>query len=393
MTVPATEVLDLIPLAATLVQSEGGLKAITLLRSQGYSPELVRSALEQVDLRAGLDSHWPADWLLTRDGAEQASHPLVARFHAQIVAESGVSSIVDLTAGIGSDCAAMAERGIAVIAIERDPRTLAALTHNLSKYSETKIIDGDSEVVAPTSGAYFVDPARRSGTRTASGARALPERDPERWSPPLSRILARSHSSKIFMKAAPAFEPPAGWARYCISLDRNLVEMFTTNAHSGTYAIAIDSQANATNVLEEQPDLEPSRHAEQIGAYLFELDPAVTRANLGTQLALNHNLEGLGTKRIWLTGDAALASPWWRCYQVHDVFPMKELAQHVSHLPGVAIKSRDSHLDFNSLRKAAKKPDHNVWAVVVTSVHQVSSQNEREVGVLVSRVIRTTPDQ
>ena len=166
MTVPATEVLDLIPLAATLVQSEGGLKAITLLRSQGYSPELVRSALEQVDLRSGLDSHWPADWLLTRDGAEQASHPLVARFHAQIVAESGVSSIVDLTAGIGSDCAAMAERGIAVIAIERDPRTLAALTHNLSQYSEARIIDGDSDVVAPTSDAYFVDPARRSGTRT-----------------------------------------------------------------------------------------------------------------------------------------------------------------------------------------------------------------------------------
>lgn len=373
------DLFTLIPLATDLVHSDGELKAVTTLRARGYDPELVRSAVEQVTLRDGLDHHWPTTWLLTRDGAEQASHPLVANFHAQVVAESGVASIVDLTAGLGSDCAAMAERGIKVTAIERDPRTLTALSHNLSKYTSTVIIDGDSDVVAPTSNAYFIDPARRSGTRTATGARALPERDPERWSPPLSKVLARSKSATVFMKAAPAFEPPSGWARYCISLDRNLVEMFTTNALSGTFAVVIDSKANTTNILIDT-DNTPVDKDQQLDKYLYELDPAVTRAQMGSQLAHNMNLSELGTKGMWLTGSTALFGPYWRCFMVHDTFPVKEIAQKVAHLPGVAIKNKDSHLDFTTLRKAAKKPDDNVWAVVITSV------NGQELGVLVSRI-------
>lgn len=380
------DLFALIPLAIELVHSQGELKAVTALRAKGYEPELVRSAVEQVTLRDGLDQHWPTNWLLTRDGVEQASHPLVAQFHAQVVAESGVTSIVDLTAGIGSDCAALAERGINVTAIERDPRTIVVLAHNMSRYSQATIIDGDSDVVAPASSAYFVDPARRSGTRTATGARALPERDPERWSPPLSSVIARSHSATIFMKAAPAFEPPPGWARYCISLDRNLVEMFTTNAHSGTCAVVIDSKASTTSILTET-NFSPRDRDQQLDKYLFELDPAVTRAHLGSQLcsqmAHNLNLFEIGTKGMWLTGSTALFGPYWRCFMVHDTFPVKDIAHKVAHLPGVAIKNKDSLLDFNTLRKAAKKPDHNAWAVVITSV------NGQEVGVLVSRVTTT----
>lgn len=380
------DLFALIPLAAELVGSVGELKAVTSLRAQGYDPELVRRAIEQVTLRTKLDSQWPTNWLLTRDGVEQASHPLVADFHAHVVKDSGVTSIVDLTAGIGSDCAALAARGIEVTAIERDPTTVSALAHNMIPYSQVKIIDGDSDVVAPPSNAYFVDPARRSGTRTATGSRALPERDPERWSPPLSRVLARSQSAAVFMKAAPAFEPPVGWARYCISLDRNLVEMFTTNAHSGTFAVVIDSKANTTSVL-TATDFSPSNRHQQLEKYLYELDPAVTRAQLGSQLAHDMNVNELGAKGMWLTGSGALFGPYWRCFMVHDTFPVKEMAQKVAHLPGVAIKNKDSQLDFTTLRKAAKKPDHNKWAVVITSI------NGQEIAVLVSRVTTAEPAQ
>lgn len=380
------DLFPLIPLAAELVGSVGELKAVTSLRAQGYDPELVRRAVEQVTLRTKLDSHWPTNWLLTRDGVEQASHPLVADFHAQVVKDSRVTSIVDLTAGIGCDCAALAARGIEVTAIERDPKTVSALAHNMIPYSQVKIIDGDSDVVAPASNAYFVDPARRSGTRTATGSRALPERDPERWSPPLSRVLTRSQSAAVFMKAAPAFEPPVGWARYCISLDRNLVEIFTTNAHSGTFAVVIDSKANTTSVL-TATDFSPSNRNQQLERYLYELDPAVTRAQLGSQLAHDMNVNELGAKGMWLTGSGALFEPYWRCFMVHDTFSVKEMAQKVAHLPGVAIKNKDSQLDFTTLRKAAKKPDHNKWAVVITSI------NGQEIAVLVSRVTTAEPAQ
>jgi len=55
----------------------------------------------------------------------------------------------------------------------------------------------------------------------------------------------------------------------------------------------------------------------------------------------------------------------------------------VAHLPGVAIKNKDSHRDLAALRKDSQKPDHNEWAVVVTTVNNVDQ------AILVQRVVET----
>ncbi len=366
------------------------LAIITTLRGRGHDPDTVRSALEQVTLRHKLDRWWPVDWMLTRDGAEAASHPLVAQFHARVISKMlqdfGISEIVDLGAGIGSDSYALAQHGMTVIAWERDQRTAQFLEHNMRNFARATVIHGDSNLTDSDAPAYFVDPARRGGTRTPDGSRALPERDPERWSPPLSVVLDRSDSAMVFMKAAPAFEPPKDWMRYCISVNRNLVEMFTTNASladstATTYAVMINTASQETVVIaQEHPPENSSTPATLIGDCVYELDPAIYRAGLQQQVATELELQTLGSKGMWLTGKKLVHPPTYlRMFTVHSVVPIKDITEQVSHLPGVAIKNKDSHLEYTTLRTASKKPDHNMWAVVVTRL------NNQDVGILVSR--------
>ncbi|MBT5182818.1 MAG: hypothetical protein HOL91_04920, partial [Actinobacteria bacterium] len=94
------------------------LGVIASLRAQGHEPEAVRAAIEQCELRSKAGIAWKPGgqtrqhWLLTRDGLEQASHPLVAQFHANLIVQSGVNHVIDLTAGLGSDSAAFIEAGL-----------------------------------------------------------------------------------------------------------------------------------------------------------------------------------------------------------------------------------------------------------------------------------------
>jgi hypothetical protein len=371
------------------------LAVITTLRGQGHDPDTVRAALEQVSLRYRLDHWWPKDWLLTRDGAEAASHPLVAQFHARVISEilthSGIDRIVDLGAGIGSDSYALAAQGLAVTAWERDQRTAEFLEHNLRHFANATAIHGNSDLTESDSPAYFVDPARRSGTRTSDGNRALPERDPQRWTPPLSAVMARSRTAIAFMKAAPAFEPPRGWTRYCISVNRTLVEIFTSNtsplnSDSKNFAVMIDTASQATVVIAEGQLPEgqllerAAPKATELGDSVYEVDPAIYRAGLQQQVATEFGLNTIGNKGMWLTGNQLDHPPTYlRMYKVHAVSPIKDLEKMVAHLPGVAIKNKDSHLESAALRTASKKPDHNMWAVVVTNL------NGHDVGILVSR--------
>ena len=350
------------------------LGVIASLRAQGHEPEAVRAAIEQCELRSKAGIAWKPGgqtrqhWLLTRDGLEQASHPLVAQFHANLIVQSGVNHVIDLTAGLGSDSAAFIEAGLHVTALERHPDTAAFLAHNVP---EATVLTRDCTEVdfahyLAAQYTIFIDPARRVGSRTADGARALPERDPERWSPSLSFVTALADRFQIYMKAAPAFAPPRGWASFMISVDGTLIEMFTTNAMTGVHAVMIDSRTEQANVISTSPN--PTKSVANdicIGGFLYELDPAITRAGLSQQVAGELGVSPVGEKGIWLFGTSSVPFAHARQYEVHDHFPIKDVKSRVAHLPGIAIKTKDSRRGLKELRKASGKGDHNDWAIVV----------------------------
>lgn len=350
------------------------LAVITTLRSQGHEAEAVRRALEQVEFRGRAAGAWKASgserqsWFFTRDGLEASSHPLVAAFHADVISQSEFTVVVDLTAGLGSDSAAFIGAGLETIAVEQNPNTAALLAHNLP--GAHVLIDDCTHIDFTQwdsrNTAIFIDPSRRGPSRSLDGARARPERDPERWSPPMSFVNELANNFRVFVKAAPAFSPPQDWTQFVISLDGNVVEVFTTNSVTGKNAVMINSETQAVNILTQRDNSRGDLDDEiTIGGFLYELDPAITRAGMSQQVAGELGLTPVGEKNMWLFGAGTTATGHARLYRVFDVFPVKEIKKRVKHLPGIALKTKDGRRELKELRKNCAKPDHNEWAVVI----------------------------
>ena len=92
-------------------------------------PEVVAAAATQARLRTRATARFPgpARWW-TPDGLEQATRPEVAARHARRFVQAGVQVVADLGCGAGSDALAMAAAGLQVLAVDRDPEALWALS-------------------------------------------------------------------------------------------------------------------------------------------------------------------------------------------------------------------------------------------------------------------------
>jgi hypothetical protein len=120
---------------------------------------------------------------------------------------------------------------------------------------------------------------------------------------------------RITAKTAPGFEPPAHWHAEWTSVDRGLVECCASS-----WALA-PALRRAVVIRDDQStivDAVPEAHlpiAEVLGAWLHEVDPAVTRA--GAESALpDAGLCRVDPHSTWLTSDEQSASPALRSHRV-----------------------------------------------------------------------------
>lgn len=312
--------------AAELVRSREPLAAATALRAGGLSAEQAGAALEQATLhRIAAERGMAPDpaTLLTRDGLEAATRPVVARHRAGILRASGARRVLDLTAGLGFDTGAFLDAGLEVTALERDPAIAALLSHN---HPAATVIPQDATApgilprlladLAPTD-VVFVDPARRdpSAARDARTARARPERDPERWSPPMSWVTSIEHP-RVAVKVAPGFLPAPGWQAQWISVDRTVVECALYSWPS----IHHDRSAVLVRGDEVVATVPASGHvtslAEGLGGWLIEVDPAIIGAGATATLAGLADAWALDDGTSWLTGDQPIDHPGARCHRV-----------------------------------------------------------------------------
>ncbi|MCF8543458.1 MAG: hypothetical protein K9G24_10295, partial [Candidatus Nanopelagicales bacterium] len=224
-------------------QEAGGdpLRASTALRTsapQGSGEDLTSEQAAEILLQAELSAlatarHGIADdhLLFTRDGLEAATRPVVADHRAALLRTSGATRVLDLTGGLGLDSAAFLRAGLRVTAVERDEATATLLAHNCPTAT---VIHGDAtdpdllaELLRDLGPAdvVFADPARRdpNAARDSRTARARPERDPERWSPPWSFVASIPHP-RVAAKVSPSFPAPAPWCAEWVSVDRTVVE-------------------------------------------------------------------------------------------------------------------------------------------------------------------------
>jgi SAM-dependent methyltransferase len=352
------------------------------LRSAGHRPELVASALTQSRLRAkGADKfgEFASRMVFTPHGLEQATRLPVAALHARRFQRVGVSSVADLGCGIGGDAMALAGLGLEVLAIDRDPATVAAATINLMPIPEARAQLGTVEDHDPTlTEGIWLDPARREAKAgTTRGTRRI--HDPEDYSPPLSAVI---DLARRLGPAATASEPqdfgplgvklgpdvdatllPAGTETQLLSWHGQVLEAtcwfgpltdpdVAGSAHPRS-ALVVDR--NGAHRFLPGPEAPVDPQPGPLGDHLYEPDGAVIRAGLIGRLAERLGAHTLDPTIAYLSADTRIRTPFAQGYQVRDVMPfsLKRLGSYLRehHLGVLEIKKRGTAVEPDELRR------------------------------------------
>src|SRR4051794_6227592 len=295
------------------------------LRREDATPTQAAAALTQVDLRARAAGKFGEDaarMYFTPEGLEQATRASVARHRAARVALSGPSSVLDLGCGIGGDLLAMARAGLTVAGVDRDELRVEVARANLEALSLGGAVEraAADDVDVSGFGVVFADPARR----TARG-RVF---DVEGWSPPWPFVLSLLERPSC-VKVAPGIPHellPASVEAEWVSDAGEVKEASLWSPQLAVVrrrATVIRGGGLATLTDEDDPGPTPAR---RVGRYLHEPDGAVIRAGLVTAVAAAVD-GGLVDEHIaYVTGDAAVVTPFARSYEVLEELPYKEKA-------------------------------------------------------------------
>ncbi|MFE2875726.1 methyltransferase domain-containing protein [Streptomyces roseus] len=366
------------------------LAVATRLRRE-HPAALVSAALGQARLRQRAVAKFGAEdafrMYFTPGGGEMATRAAVASYRAARLAELGVRSVADLCCGIGGDALALARTGIRVLAVDRDPLTVAvarANTEALGLAELIEVVEADvTEVDTSGYDAVFLDPARRGGrpggaARSASvkgGGRATGGRifDPESYSPPLSWAVEAARTAKYAaIKVAPGIPheavPPEAEAEWISDQGDVKEAVLWFGTAPGTVRATLLPGPRTLHTSDPLPDPE----AGPVGRYLYEPDGAVIRAHLVAEVA-----ERLGGRLIdptiaYVTADELRATPYATAYEITDVLPfgLKKLKALLRER-GVGIltvKKRGSAIEPEELRKKVKPQGPHSATVFLTRV-------------------------
>jgi SAM-dependent methyltransferase len=306
-------------LAAALAPTEAAFLASFEKLRKDFDPVIAKAALETAILRAKARDKFPvADRMyFTREALEQATSAVVARHRAARLAPFG--TVADLCCGIGGDALALAAAGANVVAVDTDPLRVAMAEANaaaLGVASRVRCVVGDALTVPlPDVRVAFADPARRS-----AGRRFL---DPEDYAPPLSALRARFPAGfPLAVKAAPGVawsDLPADAEVEFVSLGGELKECVPWFGPLRTIARRATVLPSSDALFAEVP--QAPRPIEPVGAYLYDPDPAVTRAGLVHDLAERLDAAPIDEQVLLLTSARRAPTPLATVFEVEHVAP------------------------------------------------------------------------
>jgi hypothetical protein len=356
-------------LAGMEVTPDRALALSAALRDE-FPPDLVAAGLTQQALRvAGRAKFSRADEMLfTRPGLEQASSEITSRHAAERFAQAVV--IADLCCGIGGNLTALAapapdesraERRL--IGVDRDPLSLEFARHNVAVYApgaQVRYVRADArELGLAGIDAVFIDPARRDERGRRPAGHYQPELG---WCLGLAKRVPA-----VGIKAAPGLRRnlvPPGWETEFVAVGRELKEALLWSpalAGVGRRATVLpsgDTLASPKTLARSQeltrpgqltapdasggPDLadtpsltaagQEDRDADQRepvplaepGEFLFDPNPAVTRAGLVTSLARQLGAWQIDPMIAFLSADKPAMTPFARTLRVIESAPWHE---------------------------------------------------------------------
>ncbi len=327
----------------------------------------------QAELRNRLVLRWgqAPRWLLTRDGIEQATHPLVRHWRSQKLKDLGIATIADLGCGLGFESASFAEAGLSVVSVERDPEVHAIAQKNLNSrevhrfdvVTDSQYLDAVLEKVE----SVFVDPARRdaNAARNISGNAGNRVSNPSEWSPSWDWALELGkRKPKLVAKVAPGISHdllPQDSHTYWFAIRGSLVEASVWfdgfGIKPGKSAITI----NRFGEFEEISDADASSDAiGPIGKFVLDSSPAITRAGLVQQLAAKTNAHRIDEHLGFLSLETEpVDSALFTTYEVIETleFDEKKISQALKNHKAydVQVIARGYRGDIDALTKQLKK--------------------------------------
>lgn len=351
--------------------------AVSRLRREAHSPELVSAVVGQARLRTKARAKFDAfagRMLFTRAGLEQATRLAVAARHAARFRAAGLSRVADLGCGIGGDALGFAGLGLEVRAVDADEVTAALAAYNLAPFADAvTVAHGRAEDTDLTGiDAVWLDPARRTAGHTETTRVGAGD-----WSPSLDWVFGLAERMPAGVKLGPAFDRsriPAGMEAQWISVDGSTIELVVWSgslARPGVArsALVIRGDAAAELTAPEDSTDEPVR---ALGEYVHEPEGAVIRARLIGEVARTLDAGMLAPGIAYLTSDAALTSPFVQTFRVREQLPfeVKRLAAALRDrgIGTLEIKKRGVDVDPAVLRTKLKLRGEAAATLIVTKV-------------------------
>jgi SAM-dependent methyltransferase len=315
----------LVEIAAETATGTPALRLAERLRAR-FPAALVALAMTQQDLRARAAAKFQRadDMLFTREGLEQATSDLIARHRAQRY--EGCPSIVDLCCGVGGDLMALAALpGVArLTAVDRDPVHLLLAAANASRVCSdldlTTVKADVRDVDLDGVDAVFIDPARRSTQGRLGGIASEP---PLVWAIGLTERVSR-----VGIKTAPGIPHdlvPPGWELETIALGNDLKEaVLWSPALASSTRTATVIVGDNVHQLRAVPGEASAQRAPEVGDWLLDPNPAVTRAGLVADLARDLGAAKIDDEIGFLVTSNPVATPFAREMRVVASLPWHE---------------------------------------------------------------------
>jgi hypothetical protein len=330
--------------------------------SRAYPAELARAALEIAILRRQAMEKFPLAerMYFTRPALEQATHHAVAAYRSRRFA--GFEWLIDLGCSIGGDTLALAQLA-PTLGIDLDALRLAMARENLAAAGleeRARFVQADLQAPLPLQpggniGVFF-DPARRGAER-----RVFSTLD---YQPPLSIIeawLARFPALGVKISPGVKLEELVTYPAEIefISYQGELKE-------AALWFGPLKSAARRATVLpagrtlaQAEADSAPARLSEP-RAFLYEPDPAVSRAGLVRMLAEQIDACQLDADIAYLTGDQRIETPFARVWAVDAWLPfnLKRLREALRQrgVERVTVKKRGSPIQPQELIRWLRLP-------------------------------------
>ncbi|MFE4749154.1 class I SAM-dependent methyltransferase [Streptomyces mirabilis] len=344
------------------------LAVATRLR-RDHPAELVSAALGQARLRQRAAAKFGAEdaerMYFTPNGVEQSTRTTVATHRARRLRSLGVRSVADLCSGIGGDAIALARAGIRVLAVDRDPLTVAVARANAEALGLADLIEvREADVTEVDTQAYdavFVDPARRGGRGRIF--------DPEAYSPPLSWAIATALKAPLAaLKIAPGIpheavpaEAEAEWISDAGDVKEAVLWFGTEPGLVRATLLPGPRELRGRGL--------PDPAVRAVGRYLYEPDGAVIRAHLVAEVAEEVD-GGLVDETIaYITADELRPTPYATAYEITDRLPfnvkkLKALLRERG-VGVLTVKKRGSAVEPEELRKKALPKSHGPHSATV----------------------------